>query len=96
VEGDRGLEAAQGLLWRTGMIQGCPCSWLCCTHLSPPATCHSPSSGPPGGGAASGTGGGSWAWGLLWAEPGPVGRAGCGVRPAWDTVSVRESSPPCG
>jgi hypothetical protein len=26
VEGDRGLEAAGGLLWRTGMTQSCLCS----------------------------------------------------------------------
>jgi hypothetical protein len=79
VEGDRGLEAAGGLLWGTGVSQGSLCSGSeCWTHLSPPTTGHSPSPQPPGGGAASGTGGGCGAWGL-WAEQGVVRGQ------AWDT-----------
>lgn len=54
--------------------------------LQPPSSdTHSPSRGPAAASAASGTGGGGadpGAWGLLWAEPGPVGRGGR-VKWAW-------------
>ena len=76
VEHDRGFEAVPGLLEGEGDGSVAPTSGLPAepSHRFP-LPGHSPSSGHPGAGAASG-GGGPGAWGLLWAELGPVGRGG--------------------